>query len=167
LYADPNNPGGYTSVIPTAPNFKITIAAVVRPAPSENSFIGRILVRPDFSYRLQDLHDVHAPTPADGQALIWDAANQRWEAKAIEAAITEVSAQNIAYNSEFHNIENNVKEILDGILYLFSFVNLYINGGQSSSNYYTGSFINGGSSSTIISPNAIMDAGYSQDYNQP
>lgn len=56
--------------------------------------------------------------------------------------------------------------MLDGILYLFSFVNLYINGGQSASTFYTGSFIDGGSSSTIGSPNAIMDAGYSQEYNQ-
>jgi hypothetical protein len=143
------------------------MAAVVRPAPNENAPIGRILVRPDFSYRLQDLHDVHAPTPVDGQALIWDASNNRWQAQGIESAITDLAAENVAYSSQFHNIDNNVKEILDGLLYLFRFVNLYINGGASASTYYTGSFIDGGSSSTVNSPNAIMDAGYSQEYNQP
>lgn len=78
----------------------------------------------------------------------------------------ETSADIVAYDSSFHSIDNNVKEILDGLLYLFRFVNLYINGGSSTSTYYTGSFIDGGSSSTVGSPNAIMDAGYSQEYNQ-
>jgi hypothetical protein len=139
----------------------------VRPAPNANSPIGRILVRPDFSYKLGNLHDVHVPTPVDGQALIWNASTSRWEATPIESAITDLAAENVAYNSSFHSIDNNVKEILDGLLYLFRFVNLYINGGSSTSTYYTGSFIDGGSSSTVGSPNAIMDAGYSQEYNQP
>lgn len=80
--------------------------------------------------------------------------------------ITTMSAEDVEYNSEFHNVNNDVKAVLDGLLYLFGFVNLYINGGQSSSTHYTGSFINGGSSVTTSSPNAIMDAGYSQDYNE-
>ena len=78
----------------------------------------------------------------------------------------ETSSDVVAHSSQLYNIENNVKQMLDGILYWLSFVNLYINGGQSASTFYTGSFIDGGSSSTINSPSAIMDAGYSQEYNQ-
>jgi hypothetical protein len=72
----------------------------------------------------------------------------------------------IDYSSDVHNLMTNVKETLDGLWYFLSFVNLYINGGHSVSNYYTNSFINGGSSATVVEPNAIMDSGFSQEYNK-
>lgn len=45
-------------------------------------------------------------------------------------------------------------------------MNLYINGGQSTSDYYTSSYIDGGGSSTVVEPNAIMDSGFSQEHNK-
>lgn len=71
----------------------------------------------------------------------------------------------IDYESSTHNLLTNVQETLDGILYFLKFVNLYINGGQSASTYYTGSQIDGGDSSSVQQPNAIMDAGFSQEHN--
>jgi len=74
--------------------------------------------------------------------------------------------QEIDYSSTVHNLVTNVQETLDGLWYLLSFVNLYINGGQSTSDYYTSSYIDGGGSSTVVEPNAIMDSGFSQEHNK-
>lgn len=75
-------------------------------------------------------------------------------------------AQEVDYNSTVHNLATNLQETLDGLWYLLSFVNLYINGGQSSSDYYTNSYIDGGDSSSTHQPNAIMDSGFSQEHNK-
>jgi hypothetical protein len=72
----------------------------------------------------------------------------------------------IDFISSVHNLVTNVQENLNGIWYFLSFVNLYINGGHSISNYYTDSAIDGGSSATVIQPNAIMDSGFSQEHNK-
>ena len=76
------------------------------------------------------------------------------------------SAMEIDYPSSVHNLMTNVQETLDGIWYFLSFVNLYINGGQSASTYYTDSYIDGGDSSSTHQPNAIMDSGFSQEHNK-
>ena len=75
-------------------------------------------------------------------------------------------ANEIDYTSEVHNLITDVKANLDGIWYFLSFVNLYINGGHSTSDYYTSSYINGGSAATVIEPNTIMDSGFSQEHNK-
>ena len=72
----------------------------------------------------------------------------------------------VDYTSNIHNLVTNVQETLDGIWYFLSFVNLYINGGHSISDYYTNSFIDGGGSATVVEPNAIMDSGFSQEHNK-
>lgn len=74
-------------------------------------------------------------------------------------------ASEIDYNSTVHNLITDVKENLDGIWHFLSFVNVYINGGHSISDYYTGSQIDGGDSDSTQEPNAIMNAGFSQEYN--
>lgn len=76
------------------------------------------------------------------------------------------TAMEIDYNSNVHNLVTNAQENLDGIWYFLSFVNLYINGGQSTSDYYTDSYIDGGDSSSTTQPNAIMDSGFSQEHNK-
>jgi hypothetical protein len=58
-----------------APNQQIIAAMVVHYHTS-----GSLFVRISNGYHLKDLHDVHVPTPADGQVLTWVDANDRWEA---------------------------------------------------------------------------------------
>lgn len=63
LYLDPAVVGGLTSTAPVTP--KIVVAAVLRQHANE----GVLLVRPDFGYYLQDLHNVAIATPAVGQVF--------------------------------------------------------------------------------------------------
>lgn len=75
LYFDAATSGALTATEPAAPNLKIPCAIVLR----KNANTGQIFVRMHNGYRLQDLHDVYAPSPADGDVLVWEAATGRWE----------------------------------------------------------------------------------------
>lgn len=75
LYFDAATAGALTATEPAAPNLKIPCAIVLR----KNANAGQIFVRMHNGYRLQDLHDVYAPSPADGDVLVWESVNKRWE----------------------------------------------------------------------------------------
>jgi hypothetical protein len=111
---------------------------------------------------------------ADASSIILDTSNFNNKLgssdNTVQAALETLddhihSAQEITYTSEEHNLLTEVKATLDGLWYFLSFVNLYINGGHSTSDYYTDSYIDGGDSSSTLEPNAIMDAGFSQEHN--
>jgi hypothetical protein len=112
---------------------------------------------------------------ADASSIILDTSNFNNKLgssdNTVQAALETLddhihSAQEITYTSEEHNLLTEVKATLDGLWYFLSFVNLYINGGHSTSDYYTDSYIDGGDSSSTLEPNAIMDAGFSQEHNK-
>lgn len=74
LWLDPATPGGFTATEPEAPNIKIAAAFVVSGANN-----GVLMVRADQGSLVADAHDVEVTTPSDGQALVWDNTNTRWE----------------------------------------------------------------------------------------
>ena len=43
-----------------------------------NVSTGEILVKVQNGYELNELHDVNAGSPADGEALIWQASTSQW-----------------------------------------------------------------------------------------
>ena len=75
LYADPANPGQWTVTKPAAPNLKLPVVAVTRVQQSA----GRVYVRMDNGYNLNELHNVYTNGITDGEALVWNQANNRWE----------------------------------------------------------------------------------------
>lgn len=82
LYFDAATAGSLTATEPAAPNLKIPCAIVLR----KNANTGQIFVRMHNGYRLQDLHDVYAPSPADGDVLVWEAATRRWETSTLNGS---------------------------------------------------------------------------------
>lgn len=68
--------GSLTTVEPTAPNRKVNIGLVVVDDATNGIVFTRIRVVP----RLDELSDVYAPAPNDGDKLTWVAASSRWEA---------------------------------------------------------------------------------------
>jgi hypothetical protein len=91
LYYNPAVTGGLTKNVPNAPNAKVQVAAVVH-ADNTN---GILFVRPTFEPRLNDLSNVYAPTPADGDLIIWDNTDSRWESRA-GANVSVGTATNLA-----------------------------------------------------------------------
>jgi len=91
LYYNPAYTGGLTKVEPIAPLPKVVVAAVVN-AGSGGS--GSLFVRVQAEPYLQGLTDVYAPSPiANGQILIGDGPQSRWESATLTAG-TNVSITN-------------------------------------------------------------------------
>jgi hypothetical protein len=76
IYFSPTVAGGWTNVLPVAPNLDLPVAVVLNAATGGS---GSIFVRMNTGQYLTSLHDVHALSPSDGQMLAYNAANSRWQ----------------------------------------------------------------------------------------
>ena len=76
IYFSPTVAGGWTNVLPAAPNLDLPVAVVLNAATGGS---GSIFVRMNTGQYLTSLHDVHALSPSDGQILAYNAANSRWQ----------------------------------------------------------------------------------------
>ena len=77
LYYNPAVAGGLTKTVPTAPNAKIQVCAVVNAGAGSS---GSLFVRPTYGGKLGQYEgDVQVTSPANGQLLIYDAGQGRWE----------------------------------------------------------------------------------------
>ena len=75
-------PGDITNVKPFAPNHLVYLGVVTT---ASNGSAGRMYVRVQNGYELDELHDVYLPTaPVDKESLVYNSANTRWENKKIE-----------------------------------------------------------------------------------
>lgn len=75
--------GLLTATIPTAPNAKIIVAAVVRVHANQ----GILLVRPHTMPKLKDVQDVYAPSPSSNNGLFWNSSTLRYENNSIIGAL--------------------------------------------------------------------------------
>jgi hypothetical protein len=78
--------GAMTAVRPEAPNNGVFIGFCVR----KHASTGVIFVNVQNGYELEELHNVYAPSPTNGQVLTYVSANSRWEA----ATVADQSATN-------------------------------------------------------------------------
>lgn len=69
--------GAITKVKPYAPNHLVYVATVTT---ASNGSAGRMYVRIQNGYELEELHDVSAQTPVDGDTLIYNSTTGLWEA---------------------------------------------------------------------------------------
>jgi len=79
LWLSPTVPGGLTTTKPSAPNHMVFIGYVVRAHPTE----GTIEVKIQNGFELEELHNVSAQSPNDGDVLVYDGATQLWKNQAI------------------------------------------------------------------------------------
>ena len=77
LYYNPFVVGGMTKVRPTSPNEVVVVAAVTNAGPGGS---GSLFVRVSFYPKLLELSDVYAPSPTNGQTVIYNQSTSRWEA---------------------------------------------------------------------------------------
>lgn len=99
LYASPTTAGKFTSTQPEAPNQDITVAMVL----SVNANSGSIFVRPTPGFHLNELHDVYAPSPTNGQVLAWNSTNSRWEATTAGGGGTPTTPGGVNTSIQFNN----------------------------------------------------------------
>ena len=83
IYFSPAAAGTWTNVRPAAPNLDLPVAVVLNAATGGS---GEIFVRMKTGETVDELHDVQAPSPSDGDILTYSTANSRWENTAPSAA---------------------------------------------------------------------------------
>jgi predicted heme/steroid binding protein len=83
LYLSATTAGGYTITKQYAPNHLVYIGVVTRSHPTQ----GRIEVRIQNGYELDEIHDVAAQTPSNNDGLFYNSTNSLWENKSIATAL--------------------------------------------------------------------------------
>jgi hypothetical protein len=87
LYLSPTVPGGMTSVKPYAPNHMVYVA-VVEYAHATN---GKLFIKVQNGYELDEIHDVLITAKANGDALIYNTSLDVWENKPLAEAVRTAS----------------------------------------------------------------------------
>lgn len=90
LYYNPSFAGGLTKNLPQAPTPHVVVASVVN-AGSGGS--GSVFVRVSAIPAVSQLSDVYAPTPANGDVLVYDGVQQRWENGPVPTSSLPASVQ--------------------------------------------------------------------------
>jgi hypothetical protein len=89
LYLSPTTAGTYTTTKPYAPDHIVYVAVVEHAHPTQ----GKLFVKVQNGYELDELHNVSAQTPSNGHTLIYNATTSLWESHALTAG-TGVSVTN-------------------------------------------------------------------------
>lgn len=90
LYYNPAYAGGLSKNLPAAPTPHVIVAAVVNAATAGS---GSVFVRVQAEPLVSQLSDVYAPTPSNGDLLVYDSAQQRWENGPVPAASLPASVK--------------------------------------------------------------------------
>jgi|LakMenEpi03Aug12_release.lakeMendotaPanAssembly.Ray.scaffolds.fasta_scaffold03503_19 hypothetical protein len=75
LYLSPTTAGTLTATKPYAPNHMVYVAIVERAHPSQ----GKLFVKVQNGYEMDELHNVSAQSPTTGQTLVYNASTSLWE----------------------------------------------------------------------------------------
>jgi len=75
LYLSPTVAGALTNVKPYAPDHLVYVAIVEYAHPTH----GKLFIRVQNGYELEELHNVAAQSPSDGQTIVYNSTTELWE----------------------------------------------------------------------------------------
>jgi hypothetical protein len=75
LYLSPTTAGTYTTTKPYAPDHLVYVAVVEHAHPTQ----GKLFVKVQNGYELDELHNVSAQSPTTGQTIVWNSSTSLWE----------------------------------------------------------------------------------------
>ena len=119
--------GSITNVKPYAPNHLVYVATVTT---ASNGSAGRMYVRVQNGYEMDELHDVSAQTPANKNGLFYNTSTSLWEARAVAATDIDANVSNTEFsylNGVTSAIQTQIDNIFDDNDYLlvYSFKSTY------------------------------------------
>ena len=79
LYLSPTTAGTLTATKPYAPQHLVYVAVVAHAHPTQ----GKLVVKVQNGYEMDELHNVDADAPATGHSLLYNAATSLWESRSI------------------------------------------------------------------------------------
>lgn len=93
LFLSATNPGAITKVKPTAPNHGVRLGYVVYAHANQ----GKIYVKIDNGYEINELHDCYLPTPTNNDGIFWSSGTTRYENKSIATVLGYTPAPLYSY----------------------------------------------------------------------
>ena len=165
LYLSGTVAGGYTATKPYAPTHLVYIAVVEYAHPVH----GKLFVKVQNGYELDELHNVSAQTPSNGQTIIYNASTSLWEAHNLTAG-SGVSVTNGAGSITIANtapdqtvaISSGTGISVTGTYPNFTVTNTAPSSGGTVTSVATGTGLTGGpitSTGTISLANTAVSAG--------
>jgi len=110
LFLSATTPGAITKVKPTAPNHGVRLGYVVYAHANQ----GKIYVKIDNGYEINELHDCYLPTPTNNDGIFWSSGTTRYENKSIVTVLGYTPAP--LYSFELYADTSNVNPA-DGSVY--------------------------------------------------
>jgi len=83
LYLSPTTAGTLTATKPYAPQHLVYMAVVAHAHPTQ----GKLLVKVQNGYELDELHNVSAQSPTTGQTIVWNSATSLWEKNTVSLTV--------------------------------------------------------------------------------
>jgi hypothetical protein len=83
LYLSPITAGTLTATKPYAPQHLVYMAVVAHAHPTQ----GKLLVKVQNGYELDELHNVSAQSPITGQTIVWNSATSLWEKNTVSLTV--------------------------------------------------------------------------------
>tara|TARA_R110000868_G_scaffold21708_7_gene90077 strand:- start:1005 stop:2432 length:1428 start_codon:yes stop_codon:yes gene_type:complete len=83
LYLSPITAGTLTATKPYAPQHLVYMAVVAHAHPTQ----GKLLVKVQNGYELDELHNVSAQAPTTGQTIVWNSATSLWEKNTVSLTV--------------------------------------------------------------------------------
>jgi hypothetical protein len=87
LYLSPTTAGTLTATKPHAPQHLVYVAVVAHAHPTQ----GKLVVKVQNGYEMDELHNVSAASPTNGETLVYNSSNSLWESANL-ARITSITA---------------------------------------------------------------------------
>lgn len=107
LYANPAVPGGLANTVPIAPNNIVTVAIVI----NKHANNGTLFVRPTYGSNLLENEALHVEGLSDGQALVYVAANSRFENKTVSGTSSD-SFKTISVSGQSNVVADSSTDVL-------------------------------------------------------
>lgn len=83
LYLSPITAGDLTATKPYAPQHLVYMAVVAHAHPTQ----GKLLVKVQNGYELDEIHNVSAQSPTTGQTIVWNSATSLWEKNTVSLTV--------------------------------------------------------------------------------
>jgi hypothetical protein len=89
LYLSPTTAGTLTATKPYAPNHLVYVAVVAHAHPTQ----GKLLVKVQNGYEMDELHNVSAQTPTNGEILVYNTSSSLWQKVSASSSTVIAAAQ--------------------------------------------------------------------------
>ena len=143
--------GLLTTVKPQAPNHYVFVAVVTK----KNASSGRLYVKPQNGYELEELHNVRIVSEQNGDIIVWNSASSLWLNQPIQNYINTASAAAYASASAYTNTQINALTTTD----IEEGTNLYFTN-QRAINAGSATYLSQSSASTLYLTQANASTSY-------